>query len=1001
MGQTELYLAASFRQLWEGRLEPWFRQVAGNSWRQRLPTAVLVPTWSYAFFLKSKLLASGIGCAGISFWTPSGCREYLFSRFPDLPEVVLRENLSFLLAAGAERIPDNPVAQAVAADPDSLLRCLDALWSAGWDGRSCDSDAIREVSEGLERQLASAGLLTFQDAERWILDKIHSRRNQQGDDAALIESLLVVGLDGSHWPRRQLIQAALEASKNSCIAFVESLTQTTDIDRAWVQHWEARFGKVALVSGTATPPEESRNEKRNAPKSRTTFLIGKNLGEEAAAIVAQAIRFLGQSDCARLGILFAGYGPLCRETARRLAEGGIPFSDALGHRKPPPPSDTGWKAWLNLQRQWRMGELLRFAVSNEVIELFLSLESDEVRQVLDHAFGEVLVDDLDVLASYLQDSENPLHQKLAEQLANLVHLPEKATLQEFLDCTKAALQQMQDERRFPYIAERAAALLKNSTQPISRDLFLRWLDKITEFRRMEQATSGDHPYAKVHLLRYEEASGQEWSHLILAGLNEEGWPPRFEASGFLSERAIDELNRQARQQNASRAQPGATGEPKGILPGPRERRLITESRFQELLDTARSGIGATASLTDETNPGDRLPPSRFLVNLYHAERKQVLTDKRMVALQEQTSAGLSQSSLPCPGEPPEKAEVEQTAIAYQARRVEGISFGEYEFCLSKTPPAPLYVSCKRWESALRKPAETWMEAVLGVKASPSGPPDDRWSLVTGSWVHRWLNRAAVPKDSKSFFPFPKEANFLDALDKAAETTRQRVESAYAKAGRSLPVWWQSGWGRARIIARQLAGRLLALKDWPFMSSEHSVPRDFRVPLPNGRELQIRGRLDLLLLEKKIEQWRSDGTLFIRDPSEIETLLQGQSAWIIDFKTGRADTIDPGKFASGTGLQLGLYALALSRMGAGEVFLSIAGPEEAPKKKAVLAELEDLAPVWEELCRMQDSGVFGVHGELRPEFGQAAEYPLATLEVNPEILKEKWELTHPALKEAAK
>ncbi|HEQ60424.1 MAG TPA: hypothetical protein ENN74_02325, partial [Firmicutes bacterium] len=441
--------------------------------------------------------------------------------------------------------------------------------------------------------------------------------------------------------------------------------------------------------------------------------------------------------------------------------------------------------------------------------------------------------------------------------------------------------------------------------------------------------------------------------------------------------------------------------PKGILPGPREKRVLTESRFQALLDTAHSGVCATASLTDETNPGDRLPPSRFLVNLYHAERKQVLTDKRMVALQEQTSAWLNQCSLPCPTGSAEEAEVEPTTIAYQARRLEGIPFGEYEFSLSKAPPAPLYLSCKRWESALRKPAETWMAAVLGVKAFPSGPPDDRWSLVTGSWVHRWLNRAAVPKDSKSFFPFPKDEKFLDALDKAAEATRDRVESAYAQAGRSLPVWWQSGWGRARIIARQLAGHLLALKDWPFMSSEHSVPRDFRVPLPSGGELQIRGRLDLLLLEKKIEQWRSDGTLFIGHPRELETILEGQSAWIIDFKTGRAEPIDPGKFASGTGLQLGLYALALSRMGAEEVFLSIAGPEEAPKKQAVLAELENLAPVWEELCRMQDSGIFGVHGELRPEFGQAAEYPLATLEVNPEILKEKWDLTHLALKEAAR
>ena len=35
-------------------------------------------------------------------------------------------------------------------------------------------------------------------------------------------------------------------------------------------------------------------------------------------------------------------------------------------------------------------------------------------------------------------------------------------------------------------------------------------------------------------------------------------------------------------------------------------------------------------------------------------------------------------------------------------------------------------------------------------------------------------------------------------------------------------------------------------------------------------------------------------------------------------------------------------------------------------------------------------------ELRPEFGRAPVYPLAMLEIDPDVLEAKWALTHPPL-----
>ena len=44
--------------------------------------------------------------------------------------------------------------------------------------------------------------------------------------------------------------------------------------------------------------------------------------------------------------------------------------------------------------------------------------------------------------------------------------------------------------------------------------------------------------------------------------------------------------------------------------------------------------------------------------------------------------------------------------------------------------------------------------------------------------------------------------------------------------------------------------------------------------------------------------------------------------------------------------------------------------------------------------MQESGVFGMRGALREEYGFRRDYPLATLAIDEEILAEKWTLTHP-------
>ena len=63
---------------------------------------------------------------------------------------------------------------------------------------------------------------------------------------------------------------------------------------------------------------------------------------------------------------------------------------------------------------------------------------------------------------------------------------------------------------------------------------------------------------------------------------------------------------------------------------------------------------------------------------------------------------------------------------------------------------------------------------------------------------------------------------------------------------------------------------------------------------------------------------------------------------------------------------------------------------------VVVDLAQHTDVFADLAKMQRTGIFGMKGEIRPAFGYSPSYPLATLQIDNDILEDKWALTHPAL-----
>jgi len=1082
--QIKLYQANHFEALWHGAIRAWFEQACSNSWRQSEPTAVLVPSRSFGFFLKSRLVESGDGFASIPFWTPGECRAWLLDRFPDTRQgrrgretrpLASRENLHLMLAVAAEQqTPLSTLAQAVAKDPSSLMRCLDQVSSAGWDHASglvnfeeIGGKSLISVAASFSSILEKSGYQTIQEADDWLSKQVIQTR-------PILSSILVIGFHGAHWPFWRLLNTIVNAAQQAVVCLSQPRYHAEKIDQLWIGSWEENFqpatqlpepdtrptqpfsvladkmqtgshgktaqsvcegsvgraplldkeglGEVELRGGPPVVPLgkgdkavtkmtfRTRSQKKESSQPQVIFHIGRNIREQARAIVAQTLAFLSDPGCSRLGIIFPGYGALSREVAALLAGLKIPHNDALGHFVSGAPESTAfWQSWLTLQRRPRIGNFIRFLRACPRTFSFFHGNHQNMEKVLRQAFHELLVDDLPVLIAYLKQSVSQEDQAVGAFVESWPILPDTATMAEFMVHTRMTLDKLGLSEQVSFILEYAGTLTGSLKTALSRHIFLNWLSEVNDSRQRTRDEWGKHPFARAQILPCMQAEGQSWSHLILAGLNEGEWPPRLEPSGLLNERTIDQLNSKALRVGSQGQCHVTVRSGRGICLGPFEQHLLAQRQFYDLIESVEAGLCVCASMTNESISGRSWAPGEFLTKLYFVECGQPLSDETMAQLQDNTANWIRSSYLFGAVMKPDDPSIRQTRSAYQARRDGSKPFGKYEFALKSRPKKAIILPCKEWERALKHPSEIWLKRVLGVEPDSMDFDEDRWPLAIGTWVHHWLKcgvyfsitdeTSTASAKRSEFVPFPEENKLVIHIQKAAHHTRQRITQAFEDGGRTVPSWWIAGWRKAVWIANQLATGIHQIQpsrppyslpppsrfpcslppDWSMMAAEFSLPHDLAVPIHAGHILRLNGQMDLLLAKNP--------------PGDPGRPLAGSHLWVVDFKTGSSEPLSKSKLAKGNGVQIALYALALRSLGATRVTLSISNPHQLLEPQLELEDVLSLTRLWEELCHMQDTAIFGMRGELRPEHVQGARYPLATLAVNPDILEEKWERTH--------
>jgi hypothetical protein len=528
-------------------------------------------------------------------------------------------------------------------------------------------------------------------------------------------------------------------------------------------------------------------------------------------------------------------------------------------------------------------------------------------------------------------------------------------------------------------------------------IYLRWLREILGARSLCRDEFGAHPYSRVHLLRYAEAENQTWSHLIFAGLNEETWPTIADEPGFIGDHEIDALNQKILNRRAVKQGRYGEGqwsvrENKTLLLGSTERRQIMLRQFSNLIESATVGIGVTANLYSDSFPSRIANPSDLFSRLYFTARGQGVSQKTMQALELQTRDWLKDWS-PIDAQKIDSISVGRTRFAYNARRRVAPAT-EYEFALRNPPDREITLRVTDWEQAVRWPALVWMKTFLGVETEDENA--DAWAISTGQWVHNWLANAARISKGDEFVDVADAEKIRERILEDASGFRDQVQNLCATCARPLPDWWISGWSNALYIADCLAEKLSDLDEWPWMATEWtlgSLDSPAIIPLMGDESLRVRCRIDLILARGDRKRSR----------------LGFPELWVVDYKTGRQRGFNlrelrrnqtpkeklRKQLVEGRGVQLALYALAVHALGASRVQMTLLSPNGDLEPQFFLEHVLAQKDFWRELHRMQKTGVFGMLGGIFSEYGIARTYPLATLAIDLDLLRQKWELTHPA------
>lgn len=944
-----------FDAAWKAVVRPWFESQREDAWRQVRPVVVTCPNGAFVAALKQRLAEESIPAFGIHFTSPGTLRRMLSGVTEQKTKVALREDLHLLARVAAEFDPDLPLWKSVAAEPSSFIRAFDALDGGGWGADGLSDPNARKLAEGIGAKLNLCGLNTVRQADRSFGE------NTKGK---VISNWLAFGFSSGDWPEFQLLKAAHDSAEQATLCFRAEGERPASA--SWTGSWEEIAGPVEDYLGAETDRRYSQLADCFASHGTTnsnaiTFHITKHLETEATFIVREIKKHLLEQSTKRIAVVLPRrFTTLGREVALKLAETEIPHHDQAGHRPAQSATQSIFSKWILLQQNQRLTPFLDFNSALVSQGLGARNESDAAKRKLVGAFQTVQTEQLSVLAAFVDE---PM-----KAITDWPLLPEEATFGGFAEIITPQLERIGWPEDQNALLERIEGLAEGlAQQQISRNTFLKWLTEVADIPGRSRAESGRQPFAPVQILTLDEASGQDWDCVILAGMSHGEWPPESPESAFLTEARIRELNRRALKTGSQGEGQYVVAEGRALMPGAVDEATRREELLTTLIASTSEQVIATVSLRDPAEPSMSRGASEWIVRLIAADRDTWPNADKLETWATATEAAFqNQASVDA------TIHFLEIELANERRFNPDKPFDTFSYGFESPPEDGLVLSASQWENVFSRPASVWYQSVLMAR-----PPEDFASdessavMARGTWTHAWLNPTTNAGEWRTK-PTAKEWN--QQIEKRATALRLEVAEAFSAAERALPAWWISDWSIARRMAIDLAAALATEEALPFVTGEYTLPENGFTLVSGILEMPLRGRIDLLLSD------RSD---------EANRRYQ-----IIDFKTGSHQSLSSTRLAKGEGIQAALYALAIRTTATSTVSATILKPGDAFTEQITDEDAIELSKLWSGIATIHQKGQLGDLKAGDANYGYAPQRPLAEIAVPKRILDAKWRLTHP-------
>ena len=929
---------------WTQVVRPWLAAAPGGLSRRH----VVVPTRGQAHALKQRCLVEGVPLLGVEFLSPGLARQQWLAAAaadrPTLRKELLVLGLRFLVESRLAALePEDPAGgfwKSLLSDLERALQEFEALLQAGFGAEHFSVPQLREVFGALTGWVESLGyaLAPVQSAAV-ALTPVPPEAVRTGD------ATLIYGFSAEN--RADFFDLAAFARRGGELTVVlpePELRGARALDEGWIEMWEALLG-VEPATLDAPEPESCAAVAalwmgEDGAADRARVLVGSTRGDEMTLLAGELADLLA-AGADNIAVIFPRADAAHLRLARLLAGRGVPFADLLTSVGPPAVDEQLLRALLEFHaRGARLEDLLGLWPLLRALNL-VQQPLGAARRAGERVFEELQTHSLAACRPRLAADAGLAARELT-RVADLL-----------LPAWPEALTLAEAARRFEEMGDRFnlappdgwsafTALAERDTGPRpTRAILAAFIAMLPSTSPVPDAP-GRGVFAPITLTTRRRAAGVVWSHVVFAESNAGIWPERVESSCWLPDdqrRALDAGRRFSL----------------GLFSDD-DRRLLARQAYAAIAGDVRERVIFTAALFEEEEPEMRLAPNAWLERVL---LKQAPPENGAGDL-EQLFSRLAREAPRTAGGGTDAAAGDWAAV-WRRRRDPAAPFDEYFLCGPPALTRPAQLAARMIERGVEDPAVLWFEAVLGTRQVGWSPFARAKKKSLGQIAHRLLAQALSGP--------PAEAGFR-RKPTLAEARRQ-LTAGLAGLRREWPGdrYWDSFHAELAEVTGRLLEKVYALATGAYVAMEAPLPPGASVPLGDRERLAVRGRMDLVFLDRP--EWT------------------GAQVDIVDFKTGTEGAMSAARMARGEMLQLGIYLAAAESLGAAGGRVWMLKPDAAAADSLELGELPGALAALRQIGRHLATGCYGALTPDRTEFTRGFEWPVACTPVAHAILAQKF------------